>query len=51
MAQNVDPNKVIQKLVVRMANDILESVITEVALEDSNAVIANHEASAVPDAG
>lgn len=43
MAQGVDPTKVIQKLAIRMANEIIQSAANEVALEEAQAVIAKHE--------
>lgn len=46
MAQSVDPNKVIQKLAARIGNEILQSVINEVAVEDLEA--AQAAAAATP---
>lgn len=51
MAQGVDPSKVIQKLAVRMANEIIQSAATEVALEEAQAAIAKHETPTAPNEG
>lgn len=45
MANNVDPNRVIQKLTVALSNTQVELAMTQVALEDANAVIAKHGAA------
>ena len=42
MAKNVDPNRVIQKLTVALSNTQVELAMTQVLLEDANAVIAKH---------
>lgn len=42
MANNVDPNRVIQKLTIALSNTQIELAIAQVALEDANAVIAKH---------
>lgn len=51
MAQGVDPTKVIQKLAVRMANEIIQSAANEVALEEAQAVIAQLEKPTAPSEG
>lgn len=35
MAQQVDPTKVIEKLATRIAHEVVQNVMNEVALEDS----------------
>ena len=40
MSQRVDSNKVIEKLVLRIANETLNSVMNEVALEEAMQTIA-----------
>lgn len=48
MAQSVDPNRVIEKLTKRLSTEILNSVINEVALEDSNAALTQGEQPGIP---
>lgn len=43
MAQSVDPTKVIQKLATRLASEIAQNVMNEVALEDMEAAAAASE--------
>lgn len=43
MAQSVDPTKVIQRLATRLSNEIVQSVMSEVALEDMEAAAAASE--------
>ena len=43
MPQSVDPNRVIQKLALRIANDAVQAAMNEVALEDANAAISQQE--------
>jgi len=51
MANNVDPNRVIQKLTIALSNTQVELAMTQVALEDANAVIAQHNSGTpAPDA-
>ena len=42
MANNVDPNRVIQKLSAQLSAVTTELFATQVALEDANTVIAKH---------
>lgn len=42
MGNNVDPNRVIQKLTIALSNTQVELAMTQVALEDANAAIAKH---------
>lgn len=51
MANNIDPNRVIQKLTVALSNTQVELAMTQVALEDANAIIAKHSAPASPSDG
>ena len=50
MGQAVDPSKVIQKLSLRIAHEIVQGVMNEVALEEANAIIAVQKMPAGPDA-
>jgi hypothetical protein len=52
MAQNnVDPNRVIQKLTAQLSAVTVELAATQVALEDANAVIAKHGMTDAPAQG
>lgn len=48
MAQSVDPQRVIQKLAMHIANEIVQNAIKEVALEDAEAVITEQEKRLAP---
>lgn len=39
MPKEVDPNRVIQKLALRIANEAIQNAMKDVALEDANAEI------------
>lgn len=45
MAQSVDPSKVIEKLAMRIAHEIVQNVISEVALEDAKQPPTNPDAA------
>lgn len=49
MAQSVDPQRVIQKLAMHIANDVIQNAINQVALEDAEALIAEQEKRLAPD--
>lgn len=43
MGNNIDPNRVIQKLTVALSNTQVELAMTQVALEDANEAIAKRD--------
>lgn len=49
MAQGVDPQRVIQKLAMQIANGVIQDAMNQVALEDANAIIAEQEKRLAPD--
>lgn len=49
MAQSVDPQRVIQKLAMHIANDVIQNAINQVALEDAEARIAEQEKRPAPE--
>lgn len=49
MAQSVDPQRVIQKLAMTIANSVIQDAMSQVALEDAEAVIAEQEKRLAPD--
>lgn len=49
MAQSVDPQRVIQKLAMQIANSVIQDAINQVALEDAQTTIAEQEKRLAPD--
>lgn len=43
MANNVDPNKVIQALSAQLAQANLQNTMLQIALDDANTAIAEHK--------
>lgn len=51
MAHRIDPNKVIEKLAMRIAHEVLQNTMNEVALEEASATINALETAAAEGSG
>lgn len=50
MAQSVDPSRVIEKLAMRIARQVVETAMSEVALEEAQDTIEMLKMASTPDA-